>query len=116
MRQLDPNLNQAQRGQSNPKRLADPADRCDRLRGRAIATGAPSSRPEFLRDRVGPATEVVQGDVLTADSLIRAVADVRTTYYLVHSMGSSGEFEAEDRQATKNFDEAARAAGVRRIR
>lgn len=72
-------------------------------------------RPEFLADRVGPATEVVQGDVLAADSLNRAMAGVKTAYYLVHSMGSSGEFEAEDRQAAKNFGEAARAAGVRRI-
>jgi len=72
-------------------------------------------RPEFLGDRVGPATEVVQGDVLTADTLNQAMAGVKTAYYLVHSMGSSGEFEAEDRQAAKNFGEAARAAGVRRI-
>ena len=72
-------------------------------------------RPEFLRDRVGPTTEVMQGDVLHAGSLGRAMTGVTTAYYLVHSMGSSGEFEAEDRQGAKNFGEAARAAGVRRI-
>jgi uncharacterized protein YbjT (DUF2867 family)/tryptophan-rich sensory protein len=72
-------------------------------------------RPEFLRDRVGPATEVVQGDVLDTDSLNRAMAGVTTAYYLVHSMGSSGEFEAEDRRAAQHFGHAARAAGVRRI-
>jgi uncharacterized protein YbjT (DUF2867 family) len=36
-------------------------------------------------------------------------------YYLVHSMGSSGGFEDEDRRAARNFGAAARAAGVRRI-
>ena len=40
---------------------------------------------------------------------------VHTAYYLVHSMGSSGKFEDEDRQAAQNFADAARAAGVHRI-
>lgn len=72
-------------------------------------------RPEYLHARVGPATEVVQGDVLDADSLSRAMAGVTTAYYLVHSMGSSNEFEAADRQAAQHFGDAARAAGVRRL-
>jgi tryptophan-rich sensory protein/uncharacterized protein YbjT (DUF2867 family) len=72
-------------------------------------------RPEALRDRAGPATETVRGDVLDPDSLRRAMAGVETAYYLVHSMGSSARFEAEDREAARNFGEAARAAGVRRI-
>lgn len=72
-------------------------------------------RPEFLRDRAGSTTEVVQGDVLDADSLQAAMAGVSTAYYMVHSMGSSGEFEEEDRRAAQNFGDAARAAGVNRI-
>lgn len=68
-------------------------------------------RLEFLRDRVGPATEVVHADVLDADSLSRAMAGVTIAYYLVHSMGSSGDFEAEDRQTAGNFAEAARGGG-----
>jgi len=40
---------------------------------------------------------------------------VHTAYYLVHSMGSSGKFEEEDRQAARNFAASARQAGVRRI-
>ncbi len=72
-------------------------------------------RPEFLRDRVAPTTEVAQGDVLDADSLGRAMAGATAAYYLVHSMGSFGDFEVEDRQAAENFAAAARAAGVRRI-
>jgi uncharacterized protein YbjT (DUF2867 family) len=38
-----------------------------------------------------------------------------TAYYLVHSMGAGGDFEDKDRQAARNFGEAARAAGVKRI-
>jgi uncharacterized protein YbjT (DUF2867 family) len=40
---------------------------------------------------------------------------VHTAYYLVHSLGSSGDFEAHDRDAAQNFAAAARDAGVRRI-
>lgn len=72
-------------------------------------------RPEFLRDRVGPTTEVVRGDVLDPAALRAAMVGVTTAYYLVHSMGSSGEFEVEDRCGARHFGEAARAAGVTRI-
>jgi len=43
------------------------------------------------------------------------MAGVHTAYYLVHSMGSSGKFEDEDRQAARNFAAYACQAGVRRI-
>jgi uncharacterized protein YbjT (DUF2867 family) len=44
-----------------------------------------------------------------------AFQDVHTAYYLVHSMGSAGSFEEEDRRAAANFAQAASTAGVRRI-
>ncbi len=72
-------------------------------------------RPEFLRPRVGRSTELVQGDVLDSGSLRRALEGVDVAYYLVHSMGSQGDFEEEDRRAALNFATAAREAGVRRI-
>ena len=34
-------------------------------------------------------------------------------YYMVHSMSSTGSFEETDRQAARNFSEAAKAAGVK---
>jgi len=43
------------------------------------------------------------------------MAGAHTAYYLVHSMGSAGQFEYEDRQAAQNFADAAREAGIRRI-
>lgn len=72
-------------------------------------------RPEFLLSRVDPGTEVTAGDALDPASLQRAMEGVRTAYYLVHSMGSAGAFEAEDRRAAENFGESARRAGVSRI-
>jgi uncharacterized protein YbjT (DUF2867 family) len=72
-------------------------------------------RPETLRGRVRPGTEVVAGDVLAPASLDTALADVDTAYYLIHSMGTPGDFAALDRRAAANFGVAARRAGVRRI-
>jgi uncharacterized protein YbjT (DUF2867 family) len=72
-------------------------------------------RPEFLEQRVGPNTEVVRGDCLESTSLEPAMEGVTAAYYMVHSMGSSGDFEDLDRRAATNFGEAAKRAGVRRI-
>jgi uncharacterized protein YbjT (DUF2867 family) len=72
-------------------------------------------RPAVLEAKVGPTTEVVAGDVLDPSSLEPALRGVDVAYYLVHSMGSAGSFEDADRQAARNFGEAAKAAGVSRI-
>lgn len=72
-------------------------------------------RPEFLQGRVASGTGIVAGDCLQPASLPPALAGVHTAYYLVHSMGSPGRFEEQDRQAAQNFARAARQAGVRRI-
>ncbi len=72
-------------------------------------------RPDFLRPRVAASTEVVKADCLDRSSLVPAMAGVQTAYYLVHSMGSSGKFEKEDREAAQNFADVARDSGVRRI-
>jgi uncharacterized protein YbjT (DUF2867 family)/ligand-binding SRPBCC domain-containing protein len=72
-------------------------------------------RPELLRRRVAPQTEVVAGDLLDADSLRRALTGMSTAYYLIHSMGTAHGFEETDRQAARNFSTAARAEGIHRI-
>ena len=71
--------------------------------------------PEFLRSRVSSSTQVIQADCLDRASLRPAMAEVQTAYYFVHSMGSTGQFEAEDRQAAQNFADSAREQGVKRI-
>jgi uncharacterized protein YbjT (DUF2867 family) len=72
-------------------------------------------RPEALARRTAGGTELVRGDALDQDSLARAMRGVQTAYYLIHSMGTRGDFEALDRTAARNFAAAARTAGVTRI-
>lgn len=82
-------------------------------RGRRVRCLA--RRPEFLRPRVKPGTEVVAGDCLDSSTLGPALEGVHAAYYMMHSMGSAGKFEEQDRVAAHNFAAAARASGVRRI-
>ncbi|MDX1996540.1 MAG: SDR family oxidoreductase [Thermoanaerobaculia bacterium] len=72
-------------------------------------------QPQRLVSRVPAGVEVVAGDVLDAESLTSALAGVAAAYYLIHSMGATGDFEAQDRLAADHFAAAARAAGVQRI-
>jgi uncharacterized protein YbjT (DUF2867 family) len=59
--------------------------------------------------------EVVRGDLTDSQSLTEAFAGVDVVYYLVHSMGTSKDFVAEERQSARNVVEAAQRAGVRRL-
>ena len=72
-------------------------------------------KPEYLRPRVGADTTVLPGDVLDPVSLATALEGVDTAFYLVHSMESAGSFAEMDRVGARNFAQAARAAGIRRI-
>ena len=71
--------------------------------------------PSYMEGRASSETEVVDGDVRDMDTTLEALDGVDTAYYLVHSMGSGKRFEEQDREAARNFGEAALAAGVRRI-
>lgn len=84
------------------------------LEQRGLPVRCLARHPEFLQSRAAPNTEVMQGDCLNKASLAEAMSGVECAYYLVHSMGSHGKFEEQDRQAASNFAEAAREAGVRR--
>ena len=72
-------------------------------------------RPAALAARTAAETEVFAGDVLEPGSIAQAMRGVHTAYYLVHSMGASGNFEELDRVAASNFATAAERAGVGRI-
>jgi uncharacterized protein YbjT (DUF2867 family) len=71
--------------------------------------------PAELAARVSPATEVASGDLFDPASLDTALNGIDVAYYLVHSMGAHGDYIEKDRTAARNFGEAARRAGVRRI-
>ncbi|MYN64270.1 MAG: SDR family oxidoreductase [Acidobacteria bacterium] len=104
-----------------PKILLTGATGCigGRLLAALEARGYPvrcmTRRPEALAGRAGARTSVVRGDCLDPASLPDALAGIDTAYYLVHSMGGTADFEAQDRAAARNFGAAARTAGVRRI-
>ncbi len=72
-------------------------------------------KPGYVGAVEGSDTEVVRGDVLDLDSLEAAFEGVEAAYYLIHSMGSQGDFEKRDREGAENFAVAARRAGVQRI-
>ena len=85
------------------------------LEARGCKVRCIARRPENLKGRVGSDTEIVQADVLDANALVDVFKCIDTAYYLVHSMGSTGSFEDQDRVAAGNFASAARSAGVKRI-
>lgn len=59
--------------------------------------------------------EIVRGDLSDASSLDSAMDGIEVLYYLVHSMGTRGDFEAQESIAAENTARAALKAGVKRI-
>ena len=51
--------------------------------------------------------EVARGDLADVDSLIEAFDGMDVVYYLVHSMGTSKDFTAEENRAVRNVVTAA---------
>ncbi|HYW67988.1 MAG TPA: SDR family oxidoreductase [bacterium] len=63
-----------------------------------------------------PGAEIVVADALEPDGLVRALADVHTAFYLIHSLHLGPKaFEEKDLQAAANFRAAADGSGVERI-
>jgi uncharacterized protein YbjT (DUF2867 family) len=85
------------------------------LSERGCAVRCLARNPELLQARVNAGVEVVAGDVHDRASLDNALRGIDVAYYLIHSMGARGDFAERDRLGARNFAEAARAAGVRRI-
>jgi uncharacterized protein YbjT (DUF2867 family) len=87
-----------------------------RLLDRGVTVRAMARNPERLKgvewhDRV----EVVRGDLGDTDSLSAAFDGIDVVYYLVHSMGTSADFVAEEASSARNVANAAREAGVKRL-
>ena len=85
------------------------------LEGSGVRLRCLARRPAVLESRVAKTTDVVEGDLFDPASLDRALAGIDIAYYLVHSMGAHGDYLEKDREAARNFGDAARRAGVRRI-
>lgn len=71
--------------------------------------------PHKLSRSLGQQVEVVAGDSFDHVALQQALTGVDVAYYLIHSMGSGGDYAAKDRLSAENFRTACIAAGVRRI-
>ena len=88
----------------------------DAFEQRRIPVRCLARRPEQLKHHVATTTEVVRGDVFDAASLVEAMRGVDTAYYLIHSMGSTGDFEVEGRMPADPFEgEPLRGAHAERI-
>ena len=81
------------------------------VRVRAMARNPDKLADAPWRDDV----EVVRGDLTEPDSLTAAFDGVDVVYYLVHSMGTSKDFVAEEAESARNVVQAAQRAGVRRL-
>jgi uncharacterized protein YbjT (DUF2867 family) len=58
---------------------------------------------------------IVEADFLDAASLRKLPQDIDAAYYLIHSMGSGGDFARKEEQCAGNFSDAAKALGWKRI-
>lgn len=59
--------------------------------------------------------EIVEGDTFQPDSLARALENIDTAFYLIHSMAAEGDYRQLDRDSAENFRSACIAQGVQRI-
>jgi len=59
--------------------------------------------------------DAVEGDLDDAAAVERAVDGQQIVYYLVHSMASTGDFEATEKRIAQSMARAAKKAGVERI-
>lgn len=91
-----------------------------RLKHRMLEDGSVRIRllvrhAKSITPSVAAKVEVVEGDTFHKDALDKALEGIEVAYYLIHSMGSDGDFRELDRQSAENFREAAIRQGVRRI-
>ena len=84
-----------------------------RARGHDLVLMSRDARPLSARF---PDAAVVAADLLDAATLAPALEGIEVAYYLAHSMGEGERgFAERDRQAARNFAQAAERAGVSRI-
>ncbi|WP_210495835.1 NAD(P)H-binding protein [Patulibacter sp. SYSU D01012] len=87
----------------------------ERLAREDVQLRALARTPSHFRPPEGKAVDVVQADLSQPDTLGAALDGVDVAYYLVHSMDTTGDLAAQDREAATNFRSAAQEAGLRRI-
>ena len=73
------------------------------------------SRDRVLSRSWASQVEIAVGDALDAETLMEALEGVDAAYYLIHSLSSGSAFRELDLRAARNFGQAARQSGARRI-
>lgn len=87
-----------------------------RLLERGYRVRALVRRPQVLRARRWfDQVEIVQGDVLNPASLVPALKDIHTAYYLIHSMSLGRGYTEREREGALNFARATGQAGVQHV-
>jgi len=87
-----------------------------RLLAEGVAVRVLARHPSQLQGRPWlERVEVVQGDVLSPENLSAAMRGMDAAYYLIHGMSSGTDFRQRDLSAARNFGQAARVAGLKRI-
>ncbi|MBD3385282.1 DUF2867 domain-containing protein [candidate division KSB1 bacterium] len=71
--------------------------------------------PAKLAAREWKTKDRVAADTLDPASLDTAMERIDIAYYLIHAMGSKGDFKRKDIQSAQNFARAASRAGIQRI-
>lgn len=66
---------------------------------------------KYVRERI----VVVENDLTRMETLATIPKDIDFAYFLVHSMSSNRNYEAQERQAAINFREALRETNVRQV-
>lgn len=86
-----------------------------KLQSRGFELVCLARRPEALAHKVSGLSKIIKGEMESVDSICRGMEGMDTAFYLVHSMGSNGNFEELDRLAASNFAQAAQLSGLKRI-
>lgn len=86
-----------------------------RLLAEGRSVRAVARNPAVLEGRGWTGAELASADALDPETLPPVLENVDVAYYLVHSMAAGRGFSQLDHEAAKNFGEAAKAAGVRRV-
>lgn len=71
--------------------------------------------PESDFAAAGGRLQVIEGDFLKPETLPDFPADLDAAYYLLHSMGSGGDFAASEEATAKSFTAALQGTACRRI-
>jgi len=68
-----------------------------------------------IRDKFKERVEIFEGSTFDKESLRKALEGIDVAYYLIHSMGTKGDFKELDRLSAKNFLNACIDSNVQRI-